>query len=517
MARTGKKRGKARSRLRPVNSVVRGIFMPVVRACRVDRTARRRARRRGAGGGHRLLPRPDPRSRRTAGPARRRLGDPGRHLGQDLRLARPAARPDHRRRRVAAPDQRDHRHRGPPLLLAPRHRPARHRPGARDQPARRRHRAGRLLDHPAGREADLVRQQPHHRAQDQGDPGGAGAGVEVLQEPDPLDLPQPRLPRRQRHRLRGRLRALLRQVRGRRHPRRGGDARGPPARAVALRADQRPRPRPGARQDHRRADGGPGLPHRRPGPRGPRPSGGALRRRRRPRRRRLRRLGDVLGPRLPHPPHHRGHRGRDHLRPAHPARRRGSARRGLRPEDQAGLQRPGRDRGDVAGRRGARDDRRPRIRRRRGRVQPRHHGPAPDRLALQAVRLCRGAAGRRQPVRSGARRAALALRPRLRRVDAAELLAQLPRPDHPDRGAGELGQHRHRPRLRGDRPGAGARRRLRLRHHHADRRGPGAGARRLRGVAAADDRRLRRLSEPRPAHHALRPHRPAAQVGRRRR
>ena len=64
--------------------------------------------------------------------------------------------------------------------------------------------------------------------------------------------------------------------------------------------------------------------------RGARPPGGALGRGGGARRRRLRRLGDGLGAGLPDPADHRGRRGRDHLRPAHPAGGRGGARRGLR-------------------------------------------------------------------------------------------------------------------------------------------------------------------------------------------
>ena len=204
----------------------------------------------------------------------------------------------------------------------------------------------------------------------------------------------------------------------------------------------------------------------------------------------------------------------DHLRPAHPARRRGGDGGGLRDQAQARLERPGRGGGDVARRRGARDDRRARPRRRRGPVQPRDPGPAADRLALQALRLRRRAAGRRQPLRPGARRAALALHPRLGRMDAGELQPRVPRPDHPDRGAGAVGQHRHRARLRGDRTRAGARGGPGPRHERPDRRRPGAGARRLRGDAARDDRRLCRLPRPGRAHHALRPDRAPPQVRR---
>ncbi len=161
----------------------------------VDRASGGDRRRSGARHRHRLLRQPDPRHRCAARPARGRLGDAGRHRRRNLRLARPAARPDHRRAGLAAPGQRRHRHRGSPLLLALRRRPAGHAAGARGQPQGRPDRAGRVLDHPAGGQAGVVRQHPHARAQDQGNPGGAGAGVEVLQERDPVDLSQPGLPR----------------------------------------------------------------------------------------------------------------------------------------------------------------------------------------------------------------------------------------------------------------------------------------------------------------------------------
>ena len=452
--RQEKEAGAARPHTRLAAERARRDLRPAL----VGRRPRGRRRPAAAGGRHALLRQPDPRPRRAARRPRRRLGHHGRRLRADLRLARPAARRRPRRRGLAAPDQRDHRHRGPPVLPPLRRRRAGHAAGAHGEPPGRGDRAGRLVGHPAGGQARLLRQQPHPRAQDQGGAGGAGARDEVLQGRDPLDLPQPRLPRRRRHRLRGRRRALLRQVRRRRDPRRGGDARGPPARALALRPDQRPRARPVPRRDHRRADGEPGLPDRGAGRRGARRPRRALGRRGGARRRRLRRLGDVLGPGLPDPQDHRGRRGADHLRPAAAARRRGRPRRGLRGEGQGRLQRPGRDRRHVAGRRGAGDGGGARLRRRRGPVQPRHPGAAPDRVAVQDLRLRRGAAGRHEPARPRARRAAQHLRPRLRRVGAAELHPRVSRRDHADAGAGEVGEHRHGAGRRGDRAAPGWRR-----------------------------------------------------------
>ena len=181
------------------------------------------------------------------------------------------------------------------------------------------------------------------------------------------------------------------------------------------------------RGDHRRADAGAGLPHRR-----------------RRRRRRWRspavlskaaaaRAGGAfadwvmsLGPGLPDPQHHRGRRGPDHLRPARssaPPRRRCAHvfETKLKPGSNAQaaivvMSPDGAVRAMVGGRR---------ARRRRGPVQPRHPGAAPDRLAVQALRLRRGAAGRGEPARPGPRRAADALRPGLGRLVAAELHPRL--------------------------------------------------------------------------------------------
>ena len=133
----------------------------------------------------------DPRDGGSVTLARRRRARPSPGAGSSCGVTT-------RRGSLAAPGQRDRRHRGPALLLAFRDRPAGHGAGAAGQSAGRRDRAGRLVDHPAGREARLVRQQPDAGAQDQGDPGRAGAGVEVLQERDPVDLSQPRLSRRRR-------------------------------------------------------------------------------------------------------------------------------------------------------------------------------------------------------------------------------------------------------------------------------------------------------------------------------
>ena len=482
----------------------------------VGRNPGRHPRRRRAGGGHGLLRHPDPRHRRAARSARGGVGDPARRLGRDLRLARAAARHHQRGAGFPAPPQRHRRHRGPPLLLAFRGRRAGDAARAPRQPRGRADGAGGLVDHPAGGEARLVRQHPHARAQDQGDPGGAGAGMEVLQERDPVDLPEPRLPRQRGDRVRGRLGALFRQVRGGGEPRRGGDARRAPARAVALRADRRPRAGAGAGEDDRRADGEAGLPHRGAGRRGTPASGRPLGGGGGAGRRLLRRLGDVERAGVPDPQDHRGRRGPDHLRPAGAAGGGGGDGRGLRHQAQVRVERAGGGRRDVAGRRGQGDDRRARLRRRRGAVQPRDPGAAADRVAVQALRLRRGAASGREPLRPRARRAALALYPGIGGVVAGELHPRaVPRRDHPDPGAGALDQHRHGAALRGDRARAGAGGGGGFRHERPDRRGAGAGARGLRGDAPRDDRGLCGLPGPGGAGRALRAERAPPQ-GRRR-
>ena len=270
--RRGKKRTKAAARPGLDGTRRRGLGV-------VARFARCGGGRGGAGGGDRLLHGAATRPRRAARRARARVGHAARPLGRGLRLARAAARRDPGRGGLAAPGQRDHRHRGPAVLLALRRRHPRHRTRGAGQLERRPDGAGRLLDHPAGGQARLLRQHPHARAQDQGGPGGHRAGApKFSKERDPVGVSQPRLSRRRRHRLRGSIAALLRQVGGGGEPSRGGDAGGPLARALALRPDQRPRPGAGPGGAHRRADGGAGLPDRRAGGRGAGAAGGACRR-----------------------------------------------------------------------------------------------------------------------------------------------------------------------------------------------------------------------------------------------
>ncbi len=207
------------------------------------RAARRGTARSGRGVLHRLAD--------LQGPVRRgRLGQAGRHL--HLRRRGPARRraPGQRQPRQRPPGQGARARprgrvlgRGPVLLLQPRVRHQRPRPGG-VEPAHRRHRR-RLDDHPA------VRQGLH----------GAGPGLAVAQVQggrargedhpradeggDPRELPQPDLPRARGLRHPGGEPGLLRQERRAAQRVRGGHARRDHPVAVALGPGEEPR------QDHR--------------------------------------------------------------------------------------------------------------------------------------------------------------------------------------------------------------------------------------------------------------------------
>ena len=178
MAQTGKKTSEGQAAAGPDASAwLRGIVGAAAPAALVDRHPRggRRARwcwRVGTA----LLRQPASRPRRAARRARGRVGDLLDAVGRDLRLARRSSSGVTRAEEVsphlvnaiiATEDRRFYWHFGVDLQGTAR--------AAAGQPARRRDGAGRLVDHPAGGEAGLLRQHPHARAQDQGDPGGAGA------------------------------------------------------------------------------------------------------------------------------------------------------------------------------------------------------------------------------------------------------------------------------------------------------------------------------------------------------
>ena len=170
--------------------------------------------------------------------------------------------------------------------------------------------AGRLVDHPAGGQAHLVRQHPDARAQDQGDPGGAGAGVEVLQD----EILSIYLNRAYLGASATGFEAAAERYFGK------SAAEVTPAEAAMLagllRAPSRFAPTNDLARAQARAKIIVGLMEEQgyltaaQAARGARASGAALRRRGGAGRRRLRRLGDVLGPGLPDPADHRGRRGR---------------------------------------------------------------------------------------------------------------------------------------------------------------------------------------------------------------
>ena len=138
----------------------------------------------------------------------------------------------------------DDRRRGQALPLSSRRRSDRRR--ARREGARR-HRplgAGRVDHHPAARAQHLPDQQPHVRPQGQGSDPRAGDRAEILEEPDPRALSQPRLFRRRRLWHRRRVATFLRPQRTTLSPRRSGDHRRPGQGPVQLFADRRRRGRP---------------------------------------------------------------------------------------------------------------------------------------------------------------------------------------------------------------------------------------------------------------------------------
>ena len=459
MARTGKRRGKARPGL--IRRTDRAACSwASLRLCLVDRPARRHRRRRRARGGHRLLCQPAPRPRRAAGPARRRLGDLARRAP-----ARPspgaASSSGVTTAEAVSPHlvHADHRHRGPPLLLALRRRPARAPRGRCSStcgPARRCRAARRSPSRWPSSSGSTTRRTLERKIKEipaalalewkfskneilsiylnRAYLGAGATGFEAASERY-FGKSAAEVSPAEAAMLAGLLRAPSRFAPT-------GDLARAQARAATI---------VGLMQEQ-------GYLTAAAGRRGARAAGGALGGRRGARRRRLRRLGDVLGPGLPDPHDHRGRRGADHLRPAHPARRRGGAGRGLRHQAcKEGSERAGGGRRHVARRRGAGDDRRPRSRRRRGPVQPRHPGAAADRARsfkpfVYAAALQAGASPY-DPVLD----APLTLYiPGSGEWSPQNYTRDVPRPDRPDRGAGAVDQHRDRAGLRGDRPRAGA-------------------------------------------------------------
>ena len=404
---------------------------------------------------------------RRLGDVRRALGEPDHgHAGRDVQVrgrlraghhpagqrqpldrhAEPGARARPARRALG---------RGPVLLLQPRLRSDRYRPGA-VEPGHRRGRR-RLDHHPAVREGLHRAGLRVAVAQVQGDRPRRQDLPGADQGPDPRELPERHLPRPRRLRHPGGQPGLLRQ--GRQGPlgRRGRDARRHDPVAVAVGPGEEPREVDRAVELRPRRHGRPGL----AAGRGPRPgevprvpAGGAAGRRdpgRRGRPRLQARDGRARSPRDHRPGDQ--HRGSDD-RPDDRLEAPGAGRRGrdegaqgsaCEPAGCAGVGRP-QDRGDHRLLR--------RVQRRGRRLRA---GSAPARVVVQAVRAVGGAAGLPSAGRA---------REHLRRVVAAELPGcpggQLRRlqlqPVHGAAGDDQVGEHRLLQDRHRHRPAAGGRR-----------------------------------------------------------
>ena len=119
-----------------------------------------------------------PTSRMDAAEAAGERAHPRRQRRADHQSRRHRRREPHARRDAALPARGGDRDRGPPLLLAFRHRPDRPRPRAGRQLPRRRRRPGRLDAHPAARQEPLPHARAHLRAEDPGgDPRGLARGA----------------------------------------------------------------------------------------------------------------------------------------------------------------------------------------------------------------------------------------------------------------------------------------------------------------------------------------------------
>ena len=144
-------------------------------------------------------------------------------------------------RHLAVHAQRDHRHRGPPLLRELGRRRARHRPRARPGRAQPQGGAGRLDHRPAVRQERAARAvRPHGVPEDARGRAGLPPHAQVAQEQDPHAVPELDLLRQRRLRRRVRGAHVLRQPArppGLRHARPPAVREGPQARGG--RADRR--------------------------------------------------------------------------------------------------------------------------------------------------------------------------------------------------------------------------------------------------------------------------------------
>ncbi|CAA9341409.1 MAG: Multimodular transpeptidase-transglycosylase, partial [uncultured Frankineae bacterium] len=483
---------------------------PVVEGALDARAAARRAgvgRGRPGARGRRLRPHRDPRAQRRLDrcgrphPVRRPLRD------GTGRCAEPHPGVPGRRARARA--ARGPGRRGPALLHRAGHQPARHRPGAAHQRARRRGRAaGRIHHHAAVRQERLPHRGPH--LQPQG-PGGLHRAEDVPhagEGPDPRGLPQHDLLGSPGLRDRRRRADLLRH-RGRLHADRlagGGPGRHHPQ-SGQLRPRRGPRAGAGALGVRARRDGRAGLAlgagaGRAGLPRGAGARAGAAQQR----------PVGTQGPR--HPPG-AGRAGPARLR-RRPAGRRRSRGRDDDPPGGAGGGRGGRAGGDRHGARRGRPAGGARVgaaghgrgvgllRRRHGhrlRLRQEQRQRPAARFHLQAVRPRDralagdepGHAARRQH-RQGVPRAARADRELRRPVVGTGRSRRV----HPP-----VGQHGVRPARARGRHRRDCRDRARRRHPRADppggrrrHRGGGHRAGQLRGAGPGPGRRLRDLRQP---------------------
>ncbi len=178
--------------------------------------------------------------------------------------ARPSRRREpHQRPARGRPARRAARgpRRGGPRLLRPRRLlPQGHRPRHLEQRLRRR-RPGRVDDHAAVREERVPHAGAHVQAQGEGAAARGQARDDGLEGPDPQRLPQHHLLRPRRLRHRGRVAAVLREVRQRPRPRSGRGARRDHPLARRLLPREQPREAPGPLDLRPRRHGREGLDH----------------------------------------------------------------------------------------------------------------------------------------------------------------------------------------------------------------------------------------------------------------
>src|SRR6266511_598561 len=165
---------------------------------------------------------------------------------------------------LARPAARRHCHRGQRLLQARRGQLLLHLPGGMGRPDSPPDRAGRIDHHPAICEDRLHGWGTDLQAEDQGSHPGGEAGPQVLEEPDPREVPEHHLLRQRSVRGRGGRPDLLGDRHEKPGPRAVGHAGGPDLRAGPLRSGQQSR-RLQVPPEHRPGPDGPARLHH-PGP-----------------------------------------------------------------------------------------------------------------------------------------------------------------------------------------------------------------------------------------------------------